>query len=588
MKDEIATIFGNLTKYKEVYDTYTQSNPGKGAVGSSNGDIQKYGKAVLEAMMAINREVTAENGPMNGLRCFTDLNPKTGIGQGRAKHSNSFYLTWEMSVATVDGVKLNCYVAMNFVSCGNQTKAARIHVGCGFWVRCDEKKKNYSERIKTAARTQFEVFRTKFEYPQEDGTSVKDDCKYDKDLVSCTIIAVPKPGANGKIEFEAEKKIVDALKNARETCSKVCEWMDDFVNRPIFELLEANRQIILTGAPGTGKTYLAENLIAPSFVKTDAPNDKASERVFKVQFHPGYDYSDFVIGLKPVLVNKDGKEVDEPKEGEPVSVTFQWKKGLFLDIAEKAKEEYDAAKTERRDPKKYVLIIDEINRADLSRVFGELFSLIEVGYRYRLTKASAEGLETEKKDAMNKGILLPNKERLVVPDNLYIIGTMNDIDRSVESMDFAMRRRFGWHEVTAEASQGILEKVEGSDSPLIEAMDELNKLIEETKGLGKEYHLGGAIFAKIAQYGATLPDKERYELLWRNHIANTLKDYLRGNSKASVIFDSLKETYDECVAKSRQGLDEENDEDKVTDKTAEIKGGDDVKDKLEGDAGKAG
>ena len=561
MNDKISTIFNNLAEYEKAFKSYAQANLGKGAVGSSNADIQKYGKVVLSAMQAINSEVTAEKGPMNGLRCFTNLNPKTGIGQGRAKHFNSFYLTWETSSAIVEGVELNCYVAMNFVLCGNQTNAAKIHVGCGFWVKCDEKKKNYSERIRSEALEKFSEFRAEFAYPMENGKFVKDDCKYDKDLVSCTVIAVPEPGADGKIKFEGEEEIVVALNHARETCGKVSKWIDDFANKPIFELLEANHQIVLTGAPGTGKTYLAEKLIAPSFVKTEDPNDKASERVFKVQFHPGYDYSDFVVGLKPVLVNKDGKEVGEPKEGDQVSVTFKWKKGLFCDIAEEATKEYEDAKIDGREPKKYVLIIDEINRADLSRVFGELFSQLESGYRYRLTNAPKEELETEKIKEKSKGILLPNKERLVIPDNLYIIGTMNDIERSVESMDFAMRRRFGWHEVTAEASKAILAKADGSDSSLIKAMDELNKLIEGTKGLGKEYHLGGAIFAKIAQYDATLPDQERYELLWRNHIANTLKDYLRGNPKASVAFNSLKEAYDKCVVATRKGLDEEDDED---------------------------
>ena len=299
MNNEISTIFNNLAEYEEAFNSYAQTNPGKGAVGSSNASIQKYGRVILREMQAINREVTGENGPMNGLRCFTDLNPKTGIGQGRAKHYNSFYLTWETSAAIIEGVKLNCYVAMNFVLCGERTKKAKIHVGCGFWVRCDEKKKNYSERIKSEALTKFREFRVELAYPTDGGKFVKDDCKYDKDLVSCTVIAVPEPGADGKIKFEGEEEIVVALNHARETCGKVSKWIDDFANKPIFELLEANHQIVLTGAPGTGKTYLAEKLIAPSFVKTEDPNDKASERVFKVQFHPGYDYSDFVVGLKP-------------------------------------------------------------------------------------------------------------------------------------------------------------------------------------------------------------------------------------------------------------------------------------------------
>ncbi len=80
----------------------------------------------------------------------------------------------------------------------------------------------------------------------------------------------------------------------------------------------------------------------------------------------------------------------------------------------------------------------------------------------------------------------------MIPENLFIIGTMNDIDRSVESMDFAMRRRFAWFEVTAESSRGILEKADGVNSPLLDAMEALNDEIAQVKGLGKEYQLGGA------------------------------------------------------------------------------------------------
>ena len=577
MNKEISTIFSNLKKYEEASKAFT----GKGGVGTSNKDIQKLGKAVLDAMIEVNGKVTADNGPMNGLRCSVKLNSKAGgLGQGRAKGSNNFYLAWDMTSAKVDGVELRCYVAMSFILHENRTGRAKIYVGCGFWVKCDEG--NYSERISNEADAQFKKFREQFGYPKDGNKFVSDDCLIDKDSVSREIIDIPELCADAhEIIFTNAEAIVAALKKSREQCEDVCKWMDDFVNKPIFELLESNKQIIFTGAPGTGKTYLAEKLIAPSFVKTKDAGDKPSERISKVQFHPGYDYSDFVIGLKPVLVNQAGEEVDGPKEGGTVSVTFKWKKGLFWNIAAAAKEEYDKAKANGVDPKKYVLIIDEINRADLSRVFGELFSQLESGYRYRLTKTQKEELKTEKETEESKGILLPNNERLLVPENLYIIGTMNDIDRSVESMDFAMRRRFGWHEVTAEASKAILAKADGSDSPLIKAMDELNKLIEETKGLGKAYHLGGAIFAKIAQYDAKLPDQERYELLWRNHIANTLKDYLRGNPKAADIFNCFKDMYDKCVARSCNGLDEETDEDNGADKAAknDKEGGEDAKEK---------
>ena len=313
--------------------------------------------------------------------------------------------------------------------------------------------------------------------------------------------------------------------------------------KEIIELLEGSKQIILTGAPGTGKTCLATE-VAEKMIKNartaEADKEKLTEEekeLFKkVQFHPGYDYSDFIIGLKP-KVAPDGK-----------TVTFEWKDGVFKKFAKKAYDEYKRAGNEA---KPFIFIIDEINRADLSRVFGEVFSLLEEDYR------------CHKKD---KGITLPNGKDFILSPNLYIIGTMNDIDRSVESMDFALRRRFSWKEVTAEESAHIIdakdkegkEKIEKLEhrEALKRAMTELNKYIggeeleiEKDKpkvsmNLGNEYKLGGAYFLNFAKYQK---ESNPFDSLWNNHIAIIINEYLRGHRFRSEIVKTLKGKYEAAL-----------------------------------------
>jgi MoxR-like ATPase len=284
-------------------------------------------------------------------------------------------------------------------------------------------------------------------------------------------------------------------------------------------LLESSKQLILTGAPGTGKTFTAKQLAKKWIAET---NGSFSENFCQVQFHPGYDYSDFIIGLKPEVVN--GK------------VTFKWKDGLFKSFADKAKK---ARQTDGKNCKPYIFLIDEINRADLSRVFGEVFSLLEEDYRYPENET---------------GIILPDGSSFVLPDNLYIIATMNDIDRSVESMDFALRRRFSFLEVKAEDSVCIIEEntkiSDENKAKLKNVMAELNKYIGSKNelldnryhlDLGDEYALGGAYFVHFAKYAdEELPQ----EMLWDNHLHIILNEYLRGHRDRHAILTCLKNVFD--------------------------------------------
>ena len=297
------------------------------------------------------------------------------------------------------------------------------------------------------------------------------------------------------------------------------------------ELLKKSKQLILTGAPGTGKTYTAIKM-AEELIK------RKGGLWAKVQFHPGYDYSDFIIGLKPKVINNQ--------------VTFDWKDGIFKKFSDEALYERKNAEKENKDAKPYIFIIDEINRADLGRVFGEVFSLLEEEYRYPNNE---------------KGITLSNGKNFILPDNLYIIGTMNDIDRSVESMDFALRRRFSWHEVKAEDSKHIIDakkddvfKItnEKHREALKKVMTELNKFIGSVDNknaetltidmqqislhLGDEYQLGGAYFLNFAKYQN---EENPWEKLWDNHIAIILNEYLRGRKDRQTIISTLK---DKCFA----------------------------------------
>jgi MoxR-like ATPase len=334
--------------------------------------------------------------------------------------------------------------------------------------------------------------------------------------------------------------------------------MKDFtmtdLEKNIYQLLKSNHQVILTGAPGTGKTYTAKKVAMALakdtwVVETDSSGKRIGKwqngRIASVQFHPGYDYSDFIVGMKPVLVDGENNVVKAGETGKGnIQVSFRWTDGVFKLFANDAKNAFDAwvatAGHKPEDAPKFVFLIDEINRADLSRVFGELFSLLEEEYRYP-------------NDDGSDSILLPDGKLFSIPKNLYIIGTMNDIDRSVESMDFALRRRFAWKEVKPENTMDdILREIPEKDT-LRAKMKAVNDLIRSDERLGDQYQLGGAIFAKLEKYvernnGTPKRAKpEAFDHLWENHIQNILFEYLRGRSEPEKSLGDLRTAYDKAT-----------------------------------------
>ncbi|MBR4844915.1 MAG: AAA family ATPase [Bacteroidaceae bacterium] len=174
-------------------------------------------------------------------------------------------------------------------------------------------------------------------------------------------------------------------------------------------------------------------------------------------------------------------------------------------------------------PQPYIFIIDEINRGEISKIFGELFFSVDPGYRGVKGKVQTQYQNLITEDD-------PFKDGFYIPENVYIIGTMNDIDRSVECMDFAMRRRFTFKEITAEES-GINMGLSGE---AIKRMQSLNKAISEVDGFNSSFHIGAAYYLGVTDYNE----------LWELKLQGLLKEYLRGMPDAEETLDTLKKAYE--------------------------------------------
>lgn len=301
--------------------------------------------------------------------------------------------------------------------------------------------------------------------------------------------------SNEEITIQDDKK-----EKNMEIDSKINDYAD---------ILKKSKNIILHGAPGTGKTYLA-NQIAASIVsngKKDSLDDlseQEKQRIDFVQFHPSYDYTDFVEGLRPLT--RDNQ------------ISFELKNGIFKDFCERAQK--------NNKEESYIFIIDEINRGEISKILGELFFALDPGYR------GISGSITTQYSNMKEG----EQSKFYIPENVYIIGTMNDIDRSVDSFDFAMRRRFRFMEIKPEDSLEMLNMLnEDTKESAIQKMHSLNQAISEVEELNANYHIGPAYFLKLQE--------ESIDELWSDYLYPLLSEYVRGFYNEKELLNSFYNAY---------------------------------------------
>lgn len=372
--------------------------------------------------------------------------------------------------------------------------------------------------------------------------------------------------------FEINKKIFDKVKNVCPNSSKMNDleynlklmwglWQMATDTEKEFPT-ENTPNVIFYGAPGTGKTYIVKKYL------TTILGNKYEKNVYWVQFHPSYTYEDFIEGVKPVGI-KDG------------ILNLRLMNGQFKEWCKKAKEKPEEV---------FYFVADEINRANLSAVFGETLSIMEADYRddvnseqrnnlintqYSQLEIASAQTEDDKKELFYD---LKNPGKFGIPKNLYFIGIMNDVDKSIDTFDIALRRRFKWirkdcdYDVILSVLTGVHDDSDKYpilfDESIIEkyirSCKRLNFFIsgvkdaekdkdvyfddiKETLALEKSFEFGHSNFLRIEEIcnnkeknKKSKIDKDDCEKLFNQYLKPTLKEYLRGFVESQQIEDKIK------------------------------------------------
>ena len=299
-----------------------------------------------------------------------------------------------------------------------------------------------------------------------------------------------------------------------------------------------NPNVIMYGPPGTGKTYSVINSL-------DFVCQGDSSRYELLQFHPSFTYEDFIEGIKPKGVSKDG------------NIRFELVNGAFKNFCIKAK---------KNPSKAYYFVVDEINRANLSSVFGETLSLLEKDYRHdgtsnkNLIKTQYSSLIEDliREDAKYKNLayIIDNngEVKFGVPENVFFIGMMNDVDKSIDAFDLALRRRFKWIrkdcdlDVIREETRFKGREDFNNIDNYINACQKLNNFISgvdkssNSLGLGKSYEFGHSFFMKISDIAKRKEiTQHNLEVLFNLYLRPTLKEYLRAVFSESELDDKINE-----------------------------------------------
>ena len=309
--------------------------------------------------------------------------------------------------------------------------------------------------------------------------------------------------------------MIDSEKSV-ESLTKEMSWQEK-LDRFVEDALEEGTKFKTVN----GSEFVISEMKSHSIVIHNEQNEKTTQVAVNAD-----EILELLTNDVPLNIVRDIRNYFKRKFGtQPDSYAF-----VITKAVRAMKQKMPVVEANKIDRKPFVFIIDEINRGEASKIFGELFYAIDPGYRGKkeqLVQTQYQNLVPET-DVFAKGFY--------VPENVYILATMNDIDRSVESMDFAMRRRFTWKEVTPADTEEMLDTLPCADDAKA-TMQRLNKAIADTDGLGAAYMIGPSYFLKLNENGSD------FNKLWKMNIEPLLKEYLRGFRKTAEILDKFSKAY---------------------------------------------